>query len=92
MSRDGLIDEILFDVKPIQPTHSDESRFVEFNPDLPLALAKDLVVAQLEKQYLSVVLERTRGAIGRAAAHAQVDARTIRRKMKQYGLEKSKFR
>jgi DNA-binding NtrC family response regulator len=92
LSRNEVIEEISFGATGLQSGHSGEAKFPGFNSDLPLALAKDRVIEQLEREYLSTVLEKHKGSVSLTAAQAQVDVRTIRRKMKQYGLDKATYK
>jgi transcriptional regulator with PAS, ATPase and Fis domain len=45
-----------------------------------------------EKDYLGHVLRKYRGGINNSAKHALVDAATLHRKMKSYGLRREEFR
>ena len=45
-----------------------------------------------ERDYLGHVLKKYRGAISNSAKHALVDAATLHRKMKSYGLKRDEFR
>ena len=45
-----------------------------------------------EKEYLGHVLKKYRGGINNSAKHALVDAATLHRKMKSYGLRREEFR
>lgn len=45
-----------------------------------------------EKDYLGHVLRKYRGGISHSAKHALVDAATLHRKMKAYGLKREEFR
>jgi transcriptional regulator with PAS, ATPase and Fis domain len=45
-----------------------------------------------EKDYLGHVLRKYRGGINSSAKHALVDAATLHRKMKSYGLRREEFR
>lgn len=57
-----------------------------------LADVKDLVLNQIEKQYLEIILEKTGGKIGEAAKTAGIHPRGLYGKMKKYGLDKSAFK
>jgi transcriptional regulator with PAS, ATPase and Fis domain len=45
-----------------------------------------------ERDYLGHVLRKYRGGISNSAKHALVDAATLHRKMKSYGLKREEFR
>ena len=45
-----------------------------------------------EREYLGHVLRKYRGGISHSAKHALVDAATLHRKMKSYGLKREEFR
>ena len=45
-----------------------------------------------ERDYLGHVLKKYQGAISNSAKHALVDAATLHRKMKSYGLKRDEFR
>lgn len=49
-------------------------------------------VRRAERDYLAAVLRRTRGGISATAKHAMIDAATLHRKMKAYGLKREDFR
>jgi len=87
-----LIVEIPFSLSPAQTTVSDDVTRFEFNPNLPLRVVRDQALARVEKQYLTHLLRKNKGSVGLTAADAQVDSRTILRKMKQFGLIRSDFK
>jgi DNA-binding NtrC family response regulator len=92
LSQDNVIHEIPLSLNRIQPSYSEPALPPDIDTDLPLAVVKERAVAHVEKQYLAAILKKNRGAIGITAAQAQVDARTILRKMRRYRLNKSDFK
>ncbi len=63
-------------------------------PDEEQPLTPQLLVVQqaFERAYLHRVLQRHRGQLQRAAAHAGITRRTLYTKMKEYGLDASSYR
>lgn len=59
---------------------------------LPFKEAKERVVKEYERDYFINLLGRCRGNITQAAKIAQIDMKTLRRKMKEYGLKKKDFK
>jgi len=49
-------------------------------------------MAQLEKAYLTGLLEKTQGRIGETARRAEIEPRSLHGKMKKYGLRKEDFK
>jgi two-component system response regulator HydG len=91
-AKDNIIEEIAFRGGPVESTPSSSGQSYQTDPDLPLNVIRDRVIAQIEEEYLRALLEKNRGSIGRTAAQAQIDPRTVLRKMKLYGLSKSEFK
>jgi DNA-binding NtrC family response regulator len=50
------------------------------------------VLEEAELRYLRGLLEATRGRVGDTASRAGMDPRSLREKMKKYGLRKEDFR
>ncbi|HEY8515702.1 MAG TPA: sigma 54-interacting transcriptional regulator, partial [Candidatus Binatia bacterium] len=67
---------------------SDSSSRRGFDYEVPL---KEFL-RRAEKDYLGHVLRKYRGGINSSAKHALVDAATLHRKMKSYGLRREEFR
>ncbi|WP_022667086.1 sigma-54-dependent transcriptional regulator [Desulfospira joergensenii] len=65
---------------------------MEVNPDHPLKTVCSQALAEIEKDYLNRVLQKYKGSIKLTAEHAQINVRTVRRKMKEYGLDKWEFK
>ncbi len=57
-----------------------------------LAQVKELVLHQVEKKYLEMILEQTRGRVGEAAGIAGIHPRGLYGKMKKLGLDKAVFK
>jgi DNA-binding NtrC family response regulator len=91
-AKDDVISEIPFGGRSIQPPISEGRQSFEFDSDLPLTVVKDQAIAQIEKEYLAVLLRKNKGSINRTAAQAHIDTRTVLRKMKLYGLSKGDFK
>ncbi len=62
------------------------------NFDLPLNTMRHRVLARLEQEYLTQLLKKYQGSIKRTAAHAGINVRTVRRKMKDFNLDKWDFK
>ncbi len=62
------------------------------NADLPLATMRDNVLARFEREYIIKLLKKYKGSIKQTASHAEVNVRTIRRKMKDFNLDKWDFK
>ena len=92
VARDDLIDEVPFSISPVQAPTSHPGLPLEFSANLPLKTIKDQALAIVEKQYFKHLLKKNRGSVRRTAADAQVDARTVLRKMKQYGLVRADYK
>ncbi|PLX39751.1 MAG: hypothetical protein C0608_11275 [Deltaproteobacteria bacterium] len=61
-------------------------------PDEPFGFGLERVVEKYEQRYLLRMLERHNGKIKEVAKSMQMSRRTIERKMKKYGFERSDFR
>lgn len=92
MSQDDLIDEISFSFSPFQTRAAEDDQMLGFDPNLPLRAIRDEALARVEKQYFTHLLRKNKGSVGVTAAEAQVDVRTVLRKMRQYGLDKADFK
>jgi len=58
----------------------------------PLLDARQEVVREFEQEYLTVLLERSQGRVGDAAARAGVNVRSIHEMMKRHGIRKEAFK
>ena len=65
-----------------------DSRRRDFDYEIPL---KEFL-RRAERDYLGHILRKYRGGISHSAKHALVDAATLHRKMKSYGLKREEFR
>lgn len=52
----------------------------------------DPVIEELEREYLQAKLKQHAGRVAETAAEAGISRRTLLRKMKQYGIDKQKFK
>ncbi|MEZ6196646.1 MAG: sigma-54 dependent transcriptional regulator [Planctomycetota bacterium] len=60
--------------------------------EIPLAEARRVVVDAFERRYLTALLRRERGRVGRAAAAAGVDPRSLYAALRRLGIRKEDFR
>ncbi|RJP77873.1 MAG: sigma-54-dependent Fis family transcriptional regulator [Desulfobacteraceae bacterium] len=60
--------------------------------DIPWAEARVAVLTAFEKEYLTHLLQKTRGRIGEAARQAGIAPRSLYEKMQRCGLQKQDFR
>jgi len=58
----------------------------------PLKDARVKVVERFERDYLTALLARENGRVGKTAERAGIDVRTLFDKMKRYGMKKEDFR
>ncbi len=58
----------------------------------PLAQVRQEVLDHVEKAYLEIVLEKTRGRVGLAAKTAGIHPRSLYTRMKKLGLDKARFK
>ncbi|MFO7989179.1 MAG: sigma 54-interacting transcriptional regulator, partial [Desulfotignum sp.] len=70
---------------------------VETDPELAwegrtLEQVKSRVVTRVEKQYLEMLLKKTRGRVGEAARLAGIHPRGLYGKMKKLGIDKDRFK
>ena len=89
---DNLIEEIPFSLLPSDITTPNTSDLLDFNPNLPYKTVRDQALDKIERQYFMHLLKKNRGSVGLTANNAQIDARTVLRKMKQFGLNRSDFK
>jgi DNA-binding NtrC family response regulator len=87
-----VIEDILFSGLKVDPPAVEENSSLVINSELPLGTLRDNIIARLEQEYLTTILKKYQGSIKRTAAHAGVDARTVRRKMKDFKLDKWDFK
>jgi two-component system response regulator HydG len=87
-----VIEDILFSNIKMNPSASEADSNLVNNLDLPLSTMRDRILARLEHEYLTKLLKKYQGSIKQTAAHAGVDVRTVRRKMKDFDLDKWDFK
>ncbi|AFM24741.1 sigma-54-dependent transcriptional regulator [Desulfomonile tiedjei] len=93
MAQDDLIDEIPFSLAGTQVDHSNDNELcLPFDPTLPLKALREETLARMEERYFRHLLKKNKGTVSLTAADAQVDVRTVLRKMKQFGLDKAEFK
>jgi DNA-binding NtrC family response regulator len=63
-----------------------------FDFELPLKLGRQRIVADYERAYLSEWLGRLKGNMQLCAQKCGIDAKTLYRKMQEYGLDKRDFK
>ena len=87
-----VIEDILFSNIKMNPSALEADSNLVNNLDLPLSTMRDRILARLEHEYLTKLLKKYQGSIKRTAAHAGVDVRTVRRKMRDFDLDKWDFK
>lgn len=87
-----LIDEVPFCPFPADTAVSNKEELLMFDPGLPFKTIRDQALAKVEKQYFTHLLKKNKGSVGLTAADAQTDARTVSRKMRQFGLNRVDFK
>jgi DNA-binding NtrC family response regulator len=60
--------------------------------ELPFKEAKKMVVRDYEKEYFINLLRRCKGNITQSSRMSDLDMKTLRRKMIEYGLQKGDFK
>ncbi len=60
--------------------------------DVPLKIAVDRIIAQVERAYLHRLLQRKHGQLGKTAEAAGITRRTLYNKMKTYRLDAADYR
>ncbi len=92
LSPGSFIDDINLCHDIDEPGKQKHSPVPSIDLSVPLKVMKEQAVSRIEAEYLSALLKKYDGSIKRTAAHADIDVRTIRRKMKTYGLDKWSFK
>lgn len=92
LAREDTVEEEALSFVSVESSLPEPAGLPEISTDLPLAVVRNRAIARIEKEYLSMLLAKNKGAVGLTAAAAQIDARTVLRKMKLYGLAKSDFK
>jgi two-component system response regulator AtoC len=60
--------------------------------DKPLKEAREILLENFERDYLTSLLLATNGKVGEVAKMAGINSRSLFDKMKRYGLNKKDFR
>lgn len=89
--RDYVERSVVFDtaVPPWRDTSnsaSSASSSMEVNTDLPFKIAKEQVVSEFERQYLTALLDTTNGNLSSAARKAGIDRMYLHRLVQKLGL------
>lgn len=88
----NVIEDVLFSDLKIDLSGFEVNSSLTINFDLPLGTLRDNIITRLEHEYLTKLLKKYLGSIKRTAEHAEIDARTVRRKMKDFNLDKWNFK
>jgi DNA-binding NtrC family response regulator len=92
LSQDDTIEVIPFHGSGSQLQLQQVEYPLDVDVDRPLKTIKQEVISRIEREYFIALLRRHKGSIKRTAADAEVDTRTVLRKMNHYGLTKSDFK
>lgn len=92
LSQGDLIEDVPFPLFASGITDSEAGDLLEFDLRLPLKTIRDQTVERVERRYLTNLLKKNRGSIRLTAANAQIDVRTVLRKMKQFNLNRTDFK
>ncbi len=87
-----VIEDILFSGLKVDLPAVEANSSLVINSDLSLGTLRDNIIAKLENEYLTTLLKKYHGSIKRTAEHAGIDTRTVRRKMKDFSLDKWDFK
>ena len=90
MAKGNAITHIDFsDNKKIKKADSSYAALAEFHP---FKKSKERLIKDYEREYFVNLLRKYRGNITQTSRVSQVDIKTIRRKMEEYGLRKEDFK
>ena len=90
MAKGNAITHIDFsDNKKIKKADSSYAVLAEFHP---FKKSKERLIKDYEREYFVNLLRKYRGNITQTSRVSQVDIKTIRRKMEEYGLRKEDFK
>lgn len=93
ITHDGpVIDHFTFPQYPetmMTACKCDPAEFV--NTDIPFSAARSRVLEKFEKTYLTEALKRYQGNISQTAQQTGIHQRTLWRKLKEYGLDRTSF-
>jgi DNA-binding NtrC family response regulator len=92
VAQDNVIAEVPFSLSPVQTPSNPNHMPFEVSADVPLRVVRDQALALVERQYFEQLLTKNKGSVSLTAADAQVDARTVLRKMKQFGLVRADYK
>jgi DNA-binding NtrC family response regulator len=92
MNPGPVIEDVLFANVNVRTDVSQSSSLPEIDMSLPLKAVRDQIVSSLEREYLENLLKKYQGSIKKTSAHAHIDTRTVRRKMREFGLDKWDFK
>ncbi|MFT5522177.1 MAG: two-component system response regulator AtoC [Pirellulaceae bacterium] len=87
-----LPDQIAESKVPAIPSRPDSDLFPVQLLDQPIREARQVLVSEFEKAYLTRLLELTNGRVGETARRAGIEPRSLFEKMRRYGLRKEDFR
>ncbi|MCG8640345.1 MAG: sigma-54 dependent transcriptional regulator [Desulfobacterales bacterium] len=91
-NRGAVIEDVLFSDLKMETPVPGKPTDLTIDTDLPLSALRESFLSRLEKEYLTQLLEKFQGSIKNTAAHAGIDVRTVRRKMKEFKLDKWDFK
>ncbi len=91
MNQGQVIEDIPF-LSTMNQLAFPEAPSMVVDPELSLKTIRNRAMEEIEKHYLNIILKKYRGSIKLTADHAGIDVRTVRRKMKNYGLDKRTFK
>ena len=76
--------------------HIEDSRVVEspdfIDTDIPFKVARSMLLRRFEKAYIAEALKKHKGRVGESAEKTGINPRTLWRKMKEYDLDRVKFK
>lgn len=98
--REITLDELSVDISEPRAGADAQAMMIPLTPDAvpedwlgrPLSDVRKGAVCDLERAYLAALLRETGGAIAETARRAGMDPRSLRRKMKRYGLRKEDYK
>jgi DNA-binding NtrC family response regulator len=88
----NVIENVLFSNIKMDTSNLETDFSLAVNTNLPLTTLRDNICDKLEKEYLTKLLKIYNGSVKHTAEHAGVAIRTIRRKMKNFNLDKRDFK
>jgi len=91
-NKGSVIEHILLANIKMDTSNLETDSSLAVNTDLPLATLRNNICDRLESEYITKLLKKYQGSVKRTAEHAGVSVRTIRRKMKNFNLDKWDFK